>query len=138
MAIKSDSARFESWPNGLALYIDDELKASCVLGHMRSTDLEDLEYFDLSAISDGTLRIRKKILRYGYNDENSFVKLLEELKKRTTVYISMHIDDENQRLFGKAGYCGRWDCQSYDSDSKILFVSHTQKKTRKNTTPNRT
>ena len=71
MAIKSDSARFESWPNGLALYIDYELKASCVLGHMRSTDLKDLEYFDLSAISNGTLRIRKKILRYGYNDENS-------------------------------------------------------------------
>ena len=59
------------------------------------------------------------------------VKLLEELKKRTTVYISMLIDDENQRLFGKAGYCGRWDCQSYDSDSKILFVSHTQKLNRR-------
>ena len=57
MAIES---RFESWPNGLALYINDELKASCVFGHMRSTDLEDLEYFDLSAISDGTLRIKEE------------------------------------------------------------------------------
>lgn len=118
-------SNFETWPSGCAFYKDGQLQAACVLGRMRWKDRCELELFDLASIEDGSLKIRKKIVHYSYKNEESFVDMLKELKKKTTVFVSTSIDNKDNELFHRAGYCGRRDSMSYFPTSKILYISHT-------------
>lgn len=117
--------KFEFWKHVCCLYEGENLQAVCTLGRMTKNDISQLDYLNLYSISNGELKIWKKIVKYNYRERDCFVELLKEIKKRTTLFATVPIDNEDQVLFHLAGYYGKMNAMSYFPSNKVFFVSHT-------------
>jgi len=124
---------FKYWSDGCALYSGQQLMACCNLAKIDEYNAQirflferGLQIFELSSISKGKLKVEKRITKYFYRTEASFLKLLQELQKKTVVYACVKIRNENAdvSIFNKAKYYGRGDTACYFSYPYVEFISH--------------